>query len=101
MQDFQLRDAPQQGESEAHAGMCDGRPPEGRHARLPEGGRRSAGVHEDRHVGPARQLVPDGWLAGDVVPVDQISLNFSKIEYEYKPQKADGSLDSPVKTGTT
>jgi type VI secretion system secreted protein Hcp len=40
-----------------------------------------------------------GGSAGDVVPVDQISLNFSKIEYEYKPQKADGSLDSPVKTG--
>jgi type VI secretion system secreted protein Hcp len=40
-----------------------------------------------------------GGSTGDVVPVDQISLNFSKIEYEYKPQKADGSLDSPVKTG--
>jgi type VI secretion system secreted protein Hcp len=40
-----------------------------------------------------------GGSAGDVVPIDQISLNFSKIEYEYKPQKADGSLDSPVKTG--
>jgi type VI secretion system secreted protein Hcp len=40
-----------------------------------------------------------GGSTGDVVPIDQISLNFSKIEYEYKPQKADGSLDSPVKTG--
>jgi type VI secretion system secreted protein Hcp len=40
-----------------------------------------------------------GGSTGDVVPLDQISLNFSKIEYEYKPQKADGSLDSPVKTG--
>jgi type VI secretion system secreted protein Hcp len=40
-----------------------------------------------------------GGSSGDVVPIDQISLNFSKIEYEYKPQKADGSLDSPVKTG--
>lgn len=37
--------------------------------------------------------------APDVVPTDQISLNFSKIEFDYKPQKADGSLDSPVKTG--
>lgn len=36
---------------------------------------------------------------GDVVPTDQCSLNFSKIEYEYKPQKADGSLDTPVKAG--
>jgi type VI secretion system secreted protein Hcp len=40
-----------------------------------------------------------GGSAGDVVPVDQISFNFSKIEYEYKPQKADGSLDSPVTAG--
>ena len=40
-----------------------------------------------------------GGSAGDVVPVDQISLNFAKIEFEYKPQKVDGSLDAPVKTG--
>jgi type VI secretion system secreted protein Hcp len=36
---------------------------------------------------------------GDVVPVDQIAMNFSKIEFEYKPQKQDGSLDSPIKSG--
>jgi type VI secretion system secreted protein Hcp len=35
----------------------------------------------------------------DIIPTDQISLNFAKIEQEYKPQKADGSLDSPVKAG--
>jgi type VI secretion system secreted protein Hcp len=29
---------------------------------------------------------------GDVQPVDQVSLNFAKIEVEYKPQKPDGSL---------
>lgn len=40
-----------------------------------------------------------GGSHGDVVPVDQISLNFSKIEYEYKPQKPDGTLDAPVKAG--
>lgn len=40
-----------------------------------------------------------GGSAGDVIPIDQISLNFSEIEVEYKPQKADGSLDSPVKVG--
>jgi type VI secretion system secreted protein Hcp len=37
-----------------------------------------------------------GGSGGDVVPVDQISLNFSKIEFSYAPQKPDGSLDSPV-----
>ena len=34
-----------------------------------------------------------------VVPVDQISLNFSKIEFEYKEQKADGKMGAAVKAG--
>lgn len=34
--------------------------------------------------------------ADATLPVDQISLNFSKIEMEYKPQKADGSLEGPI-----
>ncbi len=33
------------------------------------------------------------------VPVDQFSLSYSKIEFEYKATKADGSLDAPVKAG--
>ena len=33
------------------------------------------------------------------MPTDQISLNFSKIEIEYKPQKADGSLDGSINAG--
>jgi type VI secretion system secreted protein Hcp len=40
-----------------------------------------------------------GGSAGDVIPVDQISLNFSKIEYEYKEQKPDGTLGSTVQAG--
>lgn len=32
----------------------------------------------------------------NVVPMDQISLNFGKIEISYAPQKSDGTLDSPV-----
>jgi len=35
----------------------------------------------------------------DIVPTDQISLNFSKIEIEYKEQKADGTLGGAVKAG--
>ena len=35
----------------------------------------------------------------DVVPTDQISLNFSKIEVEYKEQKPDGTLGGAVKAG--
>src|SRR5438067_2688475 len=33
-----------------------------------------------------------GGSQGDLVPVDQISLNFSKIEVEYKPQTEKGTL---------
>jgi type VI secretion system secreted protein Hcp len=40
-----------------------------------------------------------GGSAGDVVPIDQISLNFAKIVMEYKPQKPDGSLDAAVTGG--
>ena len=32
----------------------------------------------------------------NVVPTDQVSFNFAKIEVEYKPEKADGSLGSAV-----
>jgi type VI secretion system secreted protein Hcp len=32
-----------------------------------------------------------------VMPMDQISLNFSKVEFEYKEQKADGSLGGAIK----
>lgn len=32
-------------------------------------------------------------------PVESFSLNFAKIEYEYTPQKLDGSMDSSVKAG--
>lgn len=33
---------------------------------------------------------------GEVVPTEQISFNFAKIELSYAPQKPDGKLDSPV-----
>jgi type VI secretion system secreted protein Hcp len=35
----------------------------------------------------------------DVIPMDQISMNFAKVEIEYKEQKADGSLGGAVKAG--
>jgi type VI secretion system secreted protein Hcp len=31
--------------------------------------------------------------------LDQVSFNFAKIETEYRPQKPDGSLDTPIKVG--
>jgi type VI secretion system secreted protein Hcp len=35
----------------------------------------------------------------DVLPTDQISFNFSKIEVEYKPQNPDGSLGGSIQGG--
>jgi type VI secretion system secreted protein Hcp len=33
----------------------------------------------------------------EIMPTDQISFNYSKIEYEYKEQKADGTLSGAIK----
>ena len=40
-----------------------------------------------------------GGATGDILPVDQVSINFSKIQIEYKEQKADGSLGSATTAG--
>jgi type VI secretion system secreted protein Hcp len=40
-----------------------------------------------------------GAEAGDVVPIDSFSLNFSKIEMEYKQQKATGAAAGSIKVG--
>jgi type VI secretion system secreted protein Hcp len=35
----------------------------------------------------------------DIIPTDQISINFAKIEFEYKEQKPDGTLGGVTKAG--
>jgi type VI secretion system secreted protein Hcp len=35
----------------------------------------------------------------DIVPTDQVSLNFTKLSMAYKEQKADGSLGGEIKQG--
>jgi len=40
-----------------------------------------------------------GAEAGGDAPFDQVSLNFAKIVFEVRAQKADGSLDAPVRAG--
>jgi type VI secretion system secreted protein Hcp len=40
-----------------------------------------------------------GGSADDVVPTEQVSLNYTKMEVEYKAQKPDGTLDGPIKAG--
>ncbi len=39
-----------------------------------------------------------GSANGDLT-MDSVSLNFAKIEFEYAPQKLDGTLEAPVKAG--
>ena len=40
-----------------------------------------------------------GGSAQEDRPTDQVSMNFAKIEFTYKPQKADGSLDAGITAG--
>lgn len=40
-----------------------------------------------------------GGAEGEVVPGDAVSLNFAKIQMEYKPQNPDGSLGASIKAG--
>lgn len=40
-----------------------------------------------------------GSAGSDIIPMDQVSLNFGKIEYKYKQQKPDGSLGGEVVGG--
>ncbi len=40
-----------------------------------------------------------GSAGSSVIPVDQVSFNFTKIEMSYAAQKPDGSLGSPLVTG--
>jgi type VI secretion system secreted protein Hcp len=40
-----------------------------------------------------------GGAGGEVVPGDSVSLNFAKIQVEYKQQDPDGSLGASIKAG--
>lgn len=40
-----------------------------------------------------------GGGGGETLPIDSISLNFAKVEKEYKEQKSDGTLGGAIKAG--
>ena len=40
-----------------------------------------------------------GGSSGGELPSDQVSMNYAKIEYSYKPQKPDGNLDTAISAG--
>jgi len=77
---------------------------EGRHIKSAELTCRKAGKEQQEFISIKMSdlLVSSyqiGGSHGDVIPTDQVSLNYSKIEYSYKPQKPDGTLDAAVKVG--
>jgi type VI secretion system secreted protein Hcp len=37
-----------------------------------------------------------GSAHGDVIPTEQVSINFAKLAYSYKPQKSDGTLGPAI-----
>ncbi|NJD11048.1 MAG: type VI secretion system tube protein Hcp [Gemmatimonadetes bacterium] len=65
--------------------------------------RRAGGEQQEYYVVKMSEVLISSYetagSVGDVVPTDKFALNFSKIEFEYKEQKADGTMGSPVKTG--
>ena len=40
-----------------------------------------------------------GQTSADVIPTEQVSFNFAKIQFNYSPQKSDGTLDSALSAG--
>ena len=41
----------------------------------------------------------NGAASGHILPMDSVSLNYAKIEIEYKPQNEKGALGGPVSAG--
>jgi type VI secretion system secreted protein Hcp len=61
--------------------------------------RKAGGSHQEYLVVKLTDVLVTSYQTGgsaDVVPTDQVSLNFTKIEYRVSPVKEDGSLGDPV-----
>ena len=62
--------------------------------------RKQGETQQDYYVLTLEDLLVSSYQSGDAaggssIPTDQFSLNYAKIKYEYKAQKADGSLEAP------
>ncbi|HYF05163.1 MAG TPA: type VI secretion system tube protein Hcp [Patescibacteria group bacterium] len=63
---------------------------------------RKSGQQQDFYKIELQEVLVSSYQTGGSsgqVPTESFSLNFTKIEFEYRAQKADGSLDAPVKAG--
>ncbi|WP_454656574.1 Hcp family type VI secretion system effector [Bosea beijingensis] len=63
--------------------------------------RKQGDKQQDYYVLTLEDLLVSSYQSGDAaggssIPTDQFSLNYAKIKYEYKAQKADGTLESPI-----
>ena len=66
--------------------------------------RKAGGQQQDYLIIKLNDVLVSSYQAGgssgsDAVPTDQISMNYAKIEFTYKPQKADGTLAGDVRAG--
>jgi type VI secretion system secreted protein Hcp len=65
--------------------------------------RRSGGQQQEFLVFRFNDLLVSSYVIGgaadQAAPLDQVSFNFGQIVVEYRPQKADGSLDAVVHAG--
>ena len=65
--------------------------------------RKQGGDQQEYYVVKLEDLLvssyQSGGHSGSGVPTDQFALNFTKIEFDYKPQKPDGTLDAAVHGG--
>jgi len=66
--------------------------------------RKAGGDQQDYYTVTMTDVLVSSYQSGgssgsDTLPVDQFSLNFAAIKFEYKAQKADGGLESAVTAG--
>jgi type VI secretion system secreted protein Hcp len=64
--------------------------------------RKSGGQQQEFLVVTLKDLLVSSYVIGgaaDALPVDQVALAFGQIRVDYRPQKADGSLDAAVHAG--
>ena len=65
--------------------------------------RKAGGEQQDYYQITMSDLLISSYQSGgsssgtNAIPTDQFSVNFTKIEFSYQPQKADGTLDTAVK----
>jgi len=64
---------------------------------LPQSRQDPAGVSDLHLLRFDRFVLSNRRRQGDVIPIEQVSLNYTKMEIEYKAQKPDGSLDGGSK----